>query len=971
MADLTFLFTDVVGSTKRWETDADAMAVALAEHDAVLAAAVATHGGTLLKTKGEGDSTVSVFAQPADALAAAAHAQRAVGMPVRMAVHTGPAEARDGDFFGPTLNRAARLRAIAHGGQVICSESAAFAANGALVDGLGLVGLGVHRLKDLAAPEQVFQLTGHGLADGFPPLLSLNRSTTNLPAQQTSFVGRVAELTHVRSLIANARCVTLTGTGGSGKTRLSLEAAAQSLDEFPDGVWFCELAPISDAAAVGNVVATAANIPLFPGDPTGQVVAALAEQTALIVLDNCEHVIEGAAAFAAALMTGAPNVRILATSRERLRIAGESAWTVPPLGLGNEGLAATSEAVELFLERATVAAPGLAVDHDTLEAIVGICRRVEAVPLAIELAAARVRMMSVRDLHSRLEHHWDILSGGDRNAAPHQRSLRATIDWSHSLLSPLTQGVLHRLAVFRGGFDLSSGERVLVATGVHDHEALDSVQDLVDKSLVELDQDAGRFRILETVREYALEQLEASGVADATRRAHAEHFVDVMREVEDRLLRVEDQRNALLRVAAEHDNIVAALTWSLEHDHTIAGQLVGYSFGPWYGLGQSEAPTWYRRLLPFIDELEGETAARACNAVGVILGFLGEKDVAMPLVDKAVATARTIEDVELLAMALSLNGSIRRLYPELGSSLAMTREAMAIPITSGRRLIRAWVIAMASWILWDTGLKREARDAIVEAHTICCEADDHLVRSSTYDAIDLMASDYMTAEQTIVERARERDWLHQAGVAEDAASISTEGWTFLRSGRWSDSLAYVEHLLSLRQKNWREEFDRRLKKCALLQLLDRAEESAALGQELLVEARNATDRHHTLCHLGIARRDCGDTIGAEAACVDAMQYLLDGRNPTGGWGVFPTNCVGGWMLLLRATLLVDAAADPATIGRVVGAAYGLLDQESFDLDFELACTRHGYEDRLPAPDPKARAFAASASLPDTLAFLEV
>ncbi|MEY2469768.1 MAG: hypothetical protein QOF21_2466, partial [Actinomycetota bacterium] len=809
MADLTFLFTDVVGSTKRWEADAEAMAGALAEHDATISAAVAAHGGTLLKTKGEGDSTVSVFDQPADALAAAADAQRAVAMPVRMAVHMGPVEARDGDYFGRTLNRTARLRAIAHGGQVICSEAAAFAAEGALVEGLSLVGVGVHRLRDLTSPEYVFQLTGDGLATGFPPLLSLNRTTTNLPAQQTSFVGRLDELAHVRALITQTRLVTLTGTGGSGKTRLALEAAAECLDDFPDGVWFCELAPLSDGAAVANAVAAAANISLYPGDPTGQVVAAIADKTALVVLDNCEHVIEGAATFASSLLTGAAHVRIVATSRERLRITGESAWAVPPLGLPDNASAKSSEAVQLFLERATLTTPELVVDNDGLEAIVAICRRVEAVPLAIELAAARVRMMSVRDLQARLEQHWDVLSGGGRDALPHQRSLRATIDWSHSLLAPLAQGVLHRLAVFRGGFELSSAERVLVASGITDYEALDAVQDLFDKSLLELDHDSGRYRILETVREYALEQLEDAGLAEATKHAHAAHFVAVLRDVDERLLSVKDQRNSLLRVAAEHDNIVAALTWSIEHDHAIAGQLVAYSFGAWYGLGQSEAPTWYRRLLPFIDELEDETAARAWNAVGVILGFLGEKDIAVPLLDRAVEVARTIEDVELLALALSLSGSIRRLYPELGSSLDMTREAMAIPVTSGRHLIRAWVCGMASWILWDSGFRQEAREAIVEAHTVCLEHDDHLVRSSTLDAIDLMAPDYMTNEETFAERVAERDWLHGAGVAENAASISTEGWAFLRGGLWSESLEYIEHLLALPQKNWREEFDRR------------------------------------------------------------------------------------------------------------------------------------------------------------------
>jgi predicted ATPase/class 3 adenylate cyclase len=973
VAGLTFLFTDVVGSTKRWETDAEAMAADLAEHDAVISAAVGAHGGTLLKTKGEGDSTVSVFDRPADALAAAAAAQRAVAMPVRMAVHVGPAEARNGDYFGPTLNRTARLRAIAHGGQVICSEAVAFATDGALTDGLSLIAMGVHRLKDLAGPERVFQLAGDGLATDFPPLLSLNRSTTNLPAQQSSFIGRVAELAHVRALITQTRLVTLIGTGGSGKTRVALEAAAASFDEFPDGVWFCELAPISDGAAVGNVVATAANIGLFPGDATTQIVAALADKTALVVLDNCEHVVEGAATFAATLLAGAPNVRIIATSRERLRVAGESSWTVPPLGLpADDSLASTSEAVQLFVERAALVAPGLVVDHDTLDAVVAICRRVEAVPLAIELAAARVRMMTVQDLRARLEKHWDILSGGDRAALPHQRSLRATIDWSHSLLSPTAQDVLHRLAVFRGGFELSSAERVLVGSGTSDYEALDAVQDLVDKSLVGLDQETGRYRILETVREYALEQLEAAGLVNATRHAHATHFVDVLRDVEDRLLCVKDQRSALLRVADEHDNVVAALTWSLEHDHTIAAQLVGFSFGAWYGLGQAEAATWYRRLLPVIDELEGEIAVRACTAVGLILGYLGEKEIAFPLLDRAIAVGRTIDDVELLAMALSLYASIRHVYEELDAALPMAREAMAIPITSPRRLIRAWVCSLGSRILWDTGSREDARAAIVESHQLSLEHDDHVLRNSLLDGVVELAPDYMTPDQAHAARLDERDWLHRAGVADDAAAIAaaSDDWLFVRERRWGEALDNIEHRLTLPQRNWRTGFDRRLKKSALLRLLDRPAEAIVLGELLVAEARNAVDRHHALCHLAIGRRDVGDVVGSEAARSEAMQYVLDGHNPASGWNVGPTNCIAGWMLLLLATLLVEASEDTATIARVVGAGHGLIDQEDFDFEFELACVRHGYENRLPEPDAAARAFAASATLTDVLAFLE-
>jgi predicted ATPase len=968
VAELTFLFTDVVGSTTRWEANSETMAAELAAHDAAITAAVGAHGGTLLKTKGEGDSTVSVFAHAADALAAAAAAQRALTLPVRMAVHAGPAEARDGDYFGPTLNRAARLRAIAHAGQVLCSEAAAADAESALTD-LSLVDVGVHRLKDLAAPEHVYQLAGGGLPADFPPLNSLNRATTNLPAQPSSFVGRAAELAHVRALIAESRLLTLIGTGGSGKTRLAVEAAAELFDGYPDGVWFCELAPISEDGAVANVVAAAANITLFPGDATPQVVAGLADKTTLVVLDNCEHVIEGAAAFAAALLAGAPKVRVIATSRERFRIAGESAWTVPPLALPDDDrLATTSEAVQLFFERALMVAPAFTIDDATTASVIDICRRVEAVPLAIELAAARVRVLNVHDLRSRLEQHWDILSGGGRDTLPHQRSLRATIDWSHSLLSPLAQRVLHQLAVFRGGFELAAAERVLVAGGVNEYDALDTIQDLLDKSLIGMDADTGRYRMLETVREYALEQLVTDGSHQTTQRHHARHLVEVLRDVEERLLQAKEQRNSLLLVAREHDNIIAALTWALENDHEIAGELVGYTFAPWYGLGQPAMATWYRRFLPYIDEIEGETLIRACIAVGTILGYLGDKDVAYPILERAVATARSSGDEERLALALALYASVLRIYEELDEALPLARESMSIPITSERQVIRALVSGWGAWVIFDTGHTQEGRDAIVEAHKLCLELDDHLILGSVLDSIGHCAPDYMSVDDALAALQRENAWLHGAGAVEATSGVVNDTRLFMREGRWSEALASVEHTLTLPLTHWRQEFFLNIHRAALLQLLDRCEEALALDEQLYREARTAVDRHHALCDVAIARRGVGDLDGAEQALDEALQYLLDGHNPTGGWGVCPTPTLFGWLLLFKATLLVErGAADTEEIARLLGIAEGLMAQSTFDISFEVARIRHGYEDRLPPPDPTAQALAATASLEDAVA----
>ncbi|HVV37133.1 MAG TPA: BTAD domain-containing putative transcriptional regulator [Acidimicrobiales bacterium] len=960
---LAFLFTDVVGSTQRWEADPVAMAAALAVHDDTMRAAVEAHNGRLLKTKGEGDSTVSVFTDAADALRAAVAAQRALEIPVRMAVHMGPVEARAGDYFGPTLNRAARLRAIAHGGQVICSRVVATAA-GVVGGGIELADVGSHRLKDLAEPEFVHQVVADGLAREFPPLNSLNRSTTNLPAHGSSFIGREAELARVAELIEVARLVTLTGAGGSGKTRLAQQAGAEALDRFPDGVWFAELAPISDPATVPNAVALAIGLQLFPGDATAQVVGALSTQQALVILDNCEHVVEGAAAFASAVLAGAPNVQILASSRERLRVSGETAWPVPTLALpADRAGAAASEAVRLFAERAQAASPGFVLDDTNLDAVVDICRRVDAIPLAIELAAARVRVLPPKELLERLSTHRDLLTGGDRGALPRHRSLRATIDWSHSLLSPVEQLVAHRLAVFRGGWTLAAAEHVVSGEGVDEYQALDIFQDLVDKSLVSIDQESGRYHMLETVREYCLEQLEAGGDADGWRRRHAEYVVALLTQLEDQFVRPKDQPQAYDVTEAEHDNMVAALTWAFEHDRELAGQLVGYSFVIWYAMSEPAVADWCGRVTTFVDELTTPTRMRACLAAGTYLGYLGQKEIAAELLAKSRDAARQTGDAEYLATALTLSAAVHRIYEELEISLPFVEEALTLVDQIDRKVMRSLVLGWGSWVLYDTGHHARAADAVIAAYELCRELDDHVMFGSIAENVEYTAPGYMTHEE-IAEVLREHEaWRRRRVTAESSEMKAQEAWEAIEAADYAGALALQDAALALPQTHWRFHFYRQFVRCGLLLLNDRVDESLAELERLAATAQHELDRVRVLGELAILRRVVGDYAGTRAALDEALLFLLEGRTPVGGWGVDPMPLALGSILMRDAALgWAMGLASPEKTARQFGVGFGMARTEGLWVDsYELDRLRYGLVD-FPEPTPDALEFGRRSAL---------
>jgi predicted ATPase/class 3 adenylate cyclase len=570
---VTLLFTDIEGSTRLWEAEPDPMAAALRQHDQIMRGSIERAGGYVFKTVG--DSFCAAFGTAQSAIDAVLAAQRALSAQswptsrpvlVRMGLHTGACEERDGDYFGPVVNRAARLEAVAHGGQVLLSGVTADLLADLLPPGVTLRDLGLHRLKDLGRPEQVYQLEAEFLAATFPPLSSLDNPElpNNLPSVLSPFVGRDHEVAQVRGLVAESRLVTLTGAGGSGKTRLALQVAAELVEGVADGVWLAELASCTGGEQIPEVVAAVLGI---QGESAAAVTDALSGQQALLVLDNCEHLIDAAAKFSDQVIRACPKVSVLATSREPLGIDGELVYRVPSMSLPElsaetvEDLGG-SDAALLFAARARV--HGLELDDSSARLVATICRRLDGIPLALELAAARLSSMSLQQVTDRLDQRFRLLTGGSRNAMPRQQTLQATVDWSFSLLNNPERATLLRLSVFASGFELEAAESVCATGEVDAFDVADLLGSLVDKSLVVADRagDSVRYRLLETIRQYAAQELVRSAGDDEVLRIrdrHAEYYLAFAELAAPELSR-SAQGVWLRRLDAEWDNLRAAFS---------------------------------------------------------------------------------------------------------------------------------------------------------------------------------------------------------------------------------------------------------------------------------------------------------------------------------------------------------------------------------------------------------------------------
>ena len=551
---VTFLFTDIEGSTRRWDSDADEMREALAAHDTLMRETVERHQGWMFKHTGDG--VCAAFSSPRAAVDAAVSAQRQLALPVRMGIATGEAELRGDDYFGAVLNRAARVMAAGHGGQILLDGATA-----ELLAGVDLLHLGSRRLRDIAKQINLFQVLADGLRTNFPPLKTLDSTSGNLRPAATSFLGRDAEIADLRTALKAHRLVTLTGPGGVGKTRLALEVAAQSAHEFPDGVWVTELAPVGDPAAVPEALAGVLGVTPQPGMTlSASVAAALEGRSRLLVFDNCEHLLDAAAEMIETILSYSTTVTILATSREGLQASDEQLWPVPSLEVDS---GADSAAVALFVERAEAVAHGVSL-ADEGQAVVEICRRVDGIPLAIELAASRLVSMTVTEVRDRLGDRFRLLVGSRRGLERHQ-TLRQAVQWSFDLLDDAERDLLQECSVFAGGFDL--GSACAVAGSDDEFAILDLLDALVRKSLLSADwaSERTRYSMLETIRQFAEDQLVQARRAEQVRAAHARHFAAQEADV----LALWDsprQRKAYTWLAVELANLRTAFRWAADHD---------------------------------------------------------------------------------------------------------------------------------------------------------------------------------------------------------------------------------------------------------------------------------------------------------------------------------------------------------------------------------------------------------------------
>ena len=573
---VTFLFTDIEGSTRLLQALGDRWQTILEDHNRLLRGAIREAEGIDLRT--EGDAFFAVFRSAPAAVAAAAAAQRALAahpwpreapIRVRMGMHTGEGALGGDDYVGLDVHRAARIAATGHGGQMLASSTTAGLLRDDLPHGVAIRDLGPHRLKDLARPERIYQLTVEGLPDEFPPIRSLE-TPTNLPAERTSFVGREGEVARVKDLLRGAGLLTLTGAGGSGKTRLALQAARALLDDYRDGVFLAELAPITDPRLVVSTIADAVGA-RAEGQRTllDTLRDHVRDREILLVVDNFEQVLAAAPALGE-LLDAAPRLRLLATSRERLHLSGEQELAVPPLSLPERtdppGALTGSEAVALFVQRAAAVDPSFRLTENNAAAVAELCRRLDGLPLAIELAASRVKVLSPTAMLERLERRLELLTGGPVDLPARQRTLREAIDWSHELLDDVDRTLFRRLSVFAGGWTLPALEAVADPGGTLVADPLGVLSSLVDKSLVvkaSTNQDDVRFTMLETIREFGLERLEAAGDAPTTRDRHAAFFLALAEEAEPHLRSV-DQKRWLDLLEVEHDNIRAALRWAID-----------------------------------------------------------------------------------------------------------------------------------------------------------------------------------------------------------------------------------------------------------------------------------------------------------------------------------------------------------------------------------------------------------------------
>jgi predicted ATPase len=737
---VTYVFSDIEGSTRLWDAQPERMAPALARHDALVAEAVAREGGRLIKMIGDGMH--AVFDDAAGALRAVVELQAAMAEPpegvlplrMRFGLHRGAAEHRDGDVFGVAVNRAARVMACAHGGQVLVTQAVADSLDGRLPQGITLRDLGVVRLRDLSAPERVLQVEHASLRADFPALRSLASTPNNLPQQLNAFIGRERESAEVRAALGQHRLVTLLAMGGIGKSRLSVQLGAELLDDYPDGVWLVELAPVADAGGVPQAVATVLGVREEPGGTvTDALLKFVRDRKLLLILDNCEHLVPPCAELAKALLQAGPQVTLLATSRDALQIAGEASYQLEPLGVPaahatpDPDTLRQQDAVRLFIERATAAQPAFRLTAANAPAVAAICAQLDGIPLALELAAARVRTLTVEVIAARLADRFKLLVSQDRTVLPRQRTLRALIDWSYDLLSDAEKTLFARLSVFAGGWTLEAAEAVGAGGEIESGDVLDLLARLVEKSLVRMDAETGRYRMLETVKAYAREKVEASGDLEGAVERHLQFFAEFANKVRP-LLAGAEQRTWMRRVDLDHDNLQAAHLSCAGRPERAKSDLTIVRSLKFFWIASGRLAVGLRMSLEALAGTSGAEPsfdrAAGLRDAGMLCHFSGKYAQALELLDEGIVEARRIGEVRVLPTALHVASIVSLAVGQSELALRYCDEAAEVAVAVGYKHAHAGVLNTRGQVLRFIGELDAAREPLERSLAIVEELGD-------------------------------------------------------------------------------------------------------------------------------------------------------------------------------------------------------------------------------------------------------
>ncbi len=752
---LTFLFTDVEASTLLWDQYPAQMRAAMARHDELIESAVEQEDGQVIRPCGEGDSRFAVFTRASDALRAAVAIQLFMkaepwtlpAMRLRIALNSGEADLRDGDYYGSTVNRCARLRGLANGGQILLSQAACSLVCDDLPAGVTLRDLGEHHLNGLRRPEHVYQVCVAALPGEFPPLKSPETVRNNLPADLTSFIGRQREKETVIGLISQTRMLTITGSGGAGKTRLAVQAARELIDSYADGVWFIDLAPLSSSALVLQYIMNVLDIREEPGAPPEQTLLdTLKSKQLLLVLDNCEHLLPEAADLAESMLRGAPGLRMVTTSRERIGVPGEVTWRIPSLSIPQAGEEiadlARYEAVSLFLERAAAARPDFVLTGQNSGAVVQICVRLDGIPLAIELAAARIRVLSVEEIAARLDDRFRLLAG-NQTAIPRQQTLRALVTWSYDLLTEKERILFRRLSVFAGGWTLKAAEQVCSGPDLEEREILDLLTGLIDKSFIIGENHSGheRYHFLETMLKYSQERLEESQEAVEFTRKQIEYYRKLAAGSYGKMWGSQ-QAYWLAQLDEERDNLRMALERLL---HTVEDeegmlQMAGSLWRYWEIRGDlSEGRAWLEASLAKNPHAPDYRRANGLGGAGHLARQQGDYIRAQSLHEQSLALFRKLGDKLNLARQLNALGEIARFLGDNDRSLTLHKESLRLRYEIGDKEGIAVSLRQMGVIARDRGQYPYARKLLAESLKLESELGDRLLEALSLNDLGLVA----------------------------------------------------------------------------------------------------------------------------------------------------------------------------------------------------------------------------------------